>query len=47
MPAPRIAGDHEPLSRLVDDANGRQARRDSGCFVGAGVVDDQEFVRLA
>jgi hypothetical protein len=41
-PPRRLPRDHENLPRLIDHADARCRARDG--FVGAGVVDDEDFV---
>ncbi len=44
-PPRRFPRDDEAFSRLFDDANARNRPRSSPGAVGAGVVDDDDFVR--
>ena len=44
-PPRRFPRDDEPFSRLFDHVNARYGPRHSPRAVGAGVVDDDDFVR--
>jgi hypothetical protein len=44
LPASRFARHHESFARLVDHAHARDGSSHGGRFIGARIVDDQDFV---